>query len=796
MGDRMNGSVRIPRSLRRPAHSTAGKQESSRQGQPSVDINAASFVTAACLLAASPATLALAQGTSSQSTLPPLSVESKAARKKAPSAPSSAPSVAPVAAPQLTPEEKSANPYANPDAPYKVEQSASPKITQPVADTPQTITAIPKEVIEDKAATSLRELARQTPGVTLGFAEGGSAFGDAIYIRGFNARNQIYVDGLRDFGNGSREVFAIEQVEIYKGPGNVISGNANPGGSVSLVTKAPNERNNFYNLSTMFGTDHTIRTTADVSQVVGPGLAVRGNIMYNENEVAGRDITDDQRWGGFLAVTARPTDAFKITVDYYRLRTDGIPDWGVPININTRVPWTENGVNRSTFYGNALRDFIHNDVDAVTVKAEAKLSENTKLTSRTRYTRTEIAYVTSFPQGTAGPNVNIGNPQRFQDTDALAHQSELTFKFNTGAWRHTLVTGVEVAKVEMDRFNYSGLVSPPSGVPLFNPDPYRGLANPALNNVGPLTPNYDATIDTKSAYLLGTIKPSEQWFINGGIRFDHFERSQNSPNPNNVASREDNLVNWNAGIVYKPLPIASFYAAVATASNPIGAELDSTGVQYGGLTIGSSVLEPEKSIGYEIGTKWELFDRRLLATAALFHTDRKNARENTSACNNVTLDCTAADTGAYRVRGIELGVQGNVTERWMIYGGLVVMQTEVTESALLTNVGRRVANIPKQQFNLLTRYRLTDKLTIGGQAIYASEVYAGHLAAADNGYHTVPFWRFDALAEYKFTENFSAMVNAVNLTDELYYDALYQSNTANAFVAPGRAAYLTLNWKY
>jgi catecholate siderophore receptor len=792
----MSGSVRIPQSLRRPVASATGTPGSSRHGPPRADINAASFVTAACLLAASPATLALAQGASSQSSLPPLSIEAKAAKKKAASAPSRAPSVTPAVAPPLSPEEKSANPYAHPDAPYKVEQSASPKITQPIIDTPQTITAMPKEVIEDKAVTSLRELARQTPGVTLGFAEGGSAFGDAIYIRGFNARNQIYVDGLRDLGNASREVFAIEQVEVYKGPSSVISGNANPGGAVNLVTKAPNERNNFFNVSTMFGTDYTIRTTADINQVIGPGLAVRANIMYNENEVAGRDITEDQRWGGFLAVTARPTDAFKVTIDYYRLRTDGIPDWGVPININTRVPWTENGVGRSTFYGNAQRDFIHSDVDAVTVKVEAKVSDNATLTSRTRYSTTEIGYVASFPQGTAGPNVNIGNPQRLQDAEAVAHQSELTFKFNTGAWRHTLVTGAEVANVEFDRFNYSGLVSPPGGVPLFNPDPFRGLANPALNAVGPPTPNYDATIETKSAYVLDTIKLSDEWFINGGVRFDHFERSQNSPNVNNVARREDNLVNWNAGIVYKPLPIASFYAAVATASNPIGAELDSTGAQYGGLSIGASALEPERSVGYEIGTKWELFDRRLLATAALFQTDKENARENAPGCDNTTLVCMAGDTGAYRVRGIELGVQGNVTERWMIYGGLVVMETEVTESALANNVGRRVANIPEQQFNFLTLYRLTDRLTIGGQAIYSSEVYAGHLAAADNGHHTVPFWRFDALAEYKFTDNFSAMVNVVNLTDELYYDALYQSNTANAFVAPGRAAYLTLNWKY
>jgi catecholate siderophore receptor len=158
--------------------------------------------------------------------------------------------------------------------------------------------------------------------------------------------------------------------------------------------------------------------------------------------------------------------------------------------------------------------------------------------------------------------------------------------------------------------------------------------------------------------------------------------------------------------------------------------------------------------------------------------------------------CTAAATGAYRVRGFELGAAGNITEHWSVYGGLVVMETEVTGSANPANIGRRMANIPNTQFSLLTKYKLTDKLTVGGQAIYASEVFNGFFAAGPEGYRTVPYWRFDALAEYKFTDNFSAQLNVVNLTNELYYDTLYQQNNSFVYVAPGRAAYLTLNWKY
>jgi catecholate siderophore receptor len=198
------------------------------------------------------------------------------------------------------------------------------------------------------------------------------------------------------------------------------------------------------------------------------------------------------------------------------------------------------------------------------------------------------------------------------------------------------------------------------------------------------------------------------------------------------------------------------------------------------------LLDPEETSGVEVGTKWELFNKRVLATAAFFQTEKRHARENAGTTSNAE----------YRVRGVELGIQGNITERWSVYGGLVVMESEVLKSDIAANVGRRMANVPDRQFSLLTKYKLTDKLTIGGQAIYSSEVYSGHLSAADNGYHTVQYWRFDAMAEYKFTDHFSAQINVLNLTNELYYDALYQSNTANVFVAPGRVGYLTLNWKY
>lgn len=342
-----NSSARVPGSLRTFRKAGAGAVVSQPTSKP--DMRTASVLTAACLVAA-PLQGAFAQQSTGTGVtpLPPVTVESQQGKRK--QAPKAAPQPAPAVQAAPLPEQKSANPYANPNAPYKVETSGSTKLTEPLVNTPKTVTTIPKEVITDTAATSVRELARQTPGVTLGFGEGGNAFGDRIFIRGFDARNDIYVDGMRDAGNTSRETFAVEQAEVYKGPGGVIAGRGTPGGALNIITKRPNETQSFYQLSTMIGTDGTRRVTTDVNQVMSPGFSVRGNVLYHESDMAGRDYVDDQRWGGFFATTLKPSDTFKVTLDYYRLRTNGTPDFGIPANPVTKLPWTENGLARTTWY--------------------------------------------------------------------------------------------------------------------------------------------------------------------------------------------------------------------------------------------------------------------------------------------------------------------------------------------------------------------------------------------------------------------------------------------------------------
>lgn len=250
-----------------------------------------------------------------------------------------------------------ANPYANAGAPYKIERSANSRITEPLINTPRTITTVPKEVLADKGATSVRELVRTTPGLTLGTGEGGNAFGDRVFIRGFDARNDMYINGVRESGVSMRETFMTEQVEVIKGPAGTIGGRGTAGGAVNIVTKQP-AATNFSQFNTTLGTDLTRRQTMDLNYNINKDLAIRVNGLFQMADVAGRNHVFDNRYGGSFVAAWKPSEHFKATLDYYGVYMDQMPDWGVPFDPRIRRPFTESGLGRDRFYGEIGRAHV------------------------------------------------------------------------------------------------------------------------------------------------------------------------------------------------------------------------------------------------------------------------------------------------------------------------------------------------------------------------------------------------------------------------------------------------------
>src|SRR6201991_366211 len=320
-------------------------------------------------------------------------------------APQQAPAVAFSNAGGLSPDR---DPYADPAAPYKVDHlEQSGKFPEPILNTPKSITVLSKEVLEDKNATTLKQAILSTAGVTLGTGEGGNAFGDRFFIRGFDARNDIFIDGVRDSGVSVRENFFTEQVEILRGPASSFAGRGTAGGAINIVTKQATTEKSFYNEDTTFGTDRTKRVTIDVNQVVSPTFAVRVGGLFQDAGVAGRNYVTDNRDGGFIATTWKPVDSVKITTDYIHTELYGMPDFGVPYyrpgatgvsgqnNFTTTAggPFPDFGADRHNWYGFLNRDFFRTGQDIGTLNAEVQVTPDLLVTNKFRASSSTQNYI-------------------------------------------------------------------------------------------------------------------------------------------------------------------------------------------------------------------------------------------------------------------------------------------------------------------------------------------------------------------------------------------------------------------
>ncbi len=817
------GGVIVPRSLR--SLIAAGRIEDA------LGSNATRKATVGCLVAVASITGAEAQ----EQALPPVKVEAPVAHKRHATTKPTPEQLrvravlrraarakhAAQAKPKLAPANAAAqpadrNPYADPAAPYKADRLASPKFSEPIANTPKSITVLTKEILEDKDATSLKDVARTTAGVTIGTGEGGNAFGDRFFIRGFDARNDVFVDGIRDPAVSIRENFFTEQIEILKGPSSSIDGRGTTGGALNIVTKQATTDTSFYNADSTLASDNTKRVTFDVNQVISPTLAIRLDGMWQNANVSERDYTFDDRWGGLAAVKWTPTNDVTVTANYIHTDLHSLPDFGVPYDRVAELPVTSLGVPRDTYYGFVNRDFQDTQQDIGTVNGEWRVNDFVTLSNKIRDERSVLNYIGTIPeQSSSTPDGNFANPNpatwttnlnptsRYQVTNVVADQSAATIKFQTGQIANTVVTGAEASREVVSIDSYSGNTSEAVGAGATNGvasyldasvlDPPNFYTWPTAALTG--DPNI-ITVDTTSAFVLETANYRDLIILNGGLRFDQYDISAAKAGYSTIDA-SFGMWNYNFGIVVKPVPFVSIYSAYGTASDPIGAELDGTSANYGGLNPTSpinQIFSPIESRAAEVGTKWELFDRHLLATAALFRTDVSNARElvPTGYSNAGTIQAGAA----YHVQGIDLGAEGKITDRWSVYSGLVLMNTRVDNSAVPTNIGLPLAFVANQSFNVLTKYKINQYVEVGGQATYRSKIYGGTLLAADQGTVLPDYWRFDAFVEGYFLKHYKWKVFVNNIFNKLYYDAFYQSAAPFVLVAPGRVIGVQLSARF
>jgi catecholate siderophore receptor len=591
----------------------------------------------------------------------------------------------------------------------------------------------------------------------------------------------------------------VEQVEVLKGPSSTFGGRGTTGGAISLVSKQPADQN-FANFTGVLGTDDTYRATVDANHRFGDDLSIRVNAMYHESGVARRKYVFNDRWGVTVAAKYTPTDNLTITGDSYHLTTDELPDWGVSYNVAANKPLV---FDRDLWYGVLARDYRNTWADIYTAKAIYQATDDLKLQTVFRYGQTLNAYVASAPEAPVLTNANPllwtlrANPkQRDAVTSYFANQSDLTWDFTVGGLEHTVVAGYELDTEKVRNRQYANLASELGGGVVVQPTTITHLVSaPNPNAPWPFPRALSAVrtteVDSKSLYLVDTIKLAEKWQVMGGLRYDSYDITLDTFTlatgvKTSVANKSE-FVNYTLGVVYKPVEAASIYASFGTSSNPSGEQLDAAAADYGGLVATNAALKAEKNRAYELGVKWNVLDEHLNLAAALFRVDKINARVAVGAGAAQTISLA----GDQRVDGYEFTVNGNITPQWSVFGGFTHISAKTTGSPIAAQVGAAYPNIAKNGFTMLSRYQVTEGLYVGGSANYSSRKYGGTVVVGNT--YVPSYWRFDAFAGYRFNERVAVSVNVLNVGDKLYYDALYRSATPFTYMAPGRSALLKLD---
>ena len=710
----------------------------------------------------------------------------------------------------------------------------SPKSTAPIVDTPQTVTVVSQEQIRQQNLLTLRDALTTIPGITFGAGEGGGGYGDSINLRGYSANNDLTVDGVRDSAQYSRtDPFNLQQIEVYNGANSVFNGSGSVGGTINLVSKIPFARN-ATTVQAAVGTDNYYRAAVDSNWRLNDLIAVRINAMYHENDVPGRDVENYERWGVAPSITIGVDSDTSLTLAYIHQDDDNTPIYGVPFFLSGVNDGPLAGVNDSDYFGIVNLDEQKTKVDRLTATFRHAFSDNVSIRNLTRWQRVHQYSQTSAPQGVfclasglqpvgGSANATVGSacptgqntpgfyypagPRglvRDQVNDLIHNQTDLTVVSGAkGGLFNTLVIGASYTQEDYSIENAQLLRNPGGATP--NPaQPPISLSNPNTVWTGPV--NYIRTGnsygDTRNlaVYAFDTLEISPMFELNAGLRYESVRtvfRADTVATPATGAAyvrgadqtSDENLFSWRFGAVFHPVENVSLYAAYGNAKTPSSATVRA-GCGLPAAAPGAAdpcAVAPEKARTYEIGAKAELFDKKLLLTAALFRNERSNFRipSNDPAQPNSlqVLD------GQSRVDGLALGISGNVTPEWAVFANYTYLDSDVRQSVsdfclatpgatgCLNNAatpdpqrGDRLIQTPKHSGSLFTTYAFPFGLQIGYGLTYQGKFATNQRNLAQRTQFMVDDYLIHrAFVSYDFKNGLVAQLNVSNFTNEDYY---------------------------
>ncbi len=709
-----------------------------------------------------------------------------------------------------------------------------------VQDTPQAISVINAEQLKSQGINSLEGALRNVPGITIAIGEGGTLNGDQFKIRGFDAKDDVYVDGLRDFGAYTRDSFNYEEVQVLKGPSGAMFGRGTTGGAINTLSKRP-ELRDFESVDAYAGNGAYYRGLADLNHQFGETTAARLTLMGTSTEVVDRDFIYNKRWGAALTVaTGLGTDT-TAQVSYLHQHSRGRPDYGIVIVQKPgdiiAMPASEYGVGveRSTFTG-FLNDIDRNDADMVTVRLSHRVNDKVSLTSDTRYgVYSRYFQYTTVDQCQAACTAALfdGNPateafggtggQGPYDMNAWGLQNISTIRvdYDLGHFKNQLIGGIDVSRQQNDKtiFAYTlpapfttrpsiprPLVTPnpvfPAGYAVFRAVPGQNISCPSAtlncttlvngvsvstNTLGSATEFSSGKSTDAGIFLTDRLWLTEQLSVIGSYRVDAYQAELDSTLFNATIQNikvKPTLKSPRMSVVFEPASDQTYYVSWGKSQTPQGTSIVGAAAA---VAVTTKDLAPEDSEIWEAGAKFTVPTTRLAFTASVFDIKKDNALQTDPA----TGFLQAQSGERQEVKGVELGLAGKVTNAWTVSAGYTYLDAQIKES--FTNCTVAAANATGTPAGIIcpvgttVAFPVLNQIAVGNQVTFVPKTSATFYTTYD-----LSAW-IDGLAmggdvTYQSMTPVGYTARSVSFTDRASQTALRLSQvpenvTLDAFIA-------------
>lgn len=659
----------------------------------------------------------------------------------------------------------------------RVRRTQIGKGNQDLKDIPQSVTVQTERLIDDRNLDDFREVLRSTAGVTFQAGETGE---EDIRLRGFSLQQagDIYRDGLRDGALYERDTFNDDRIEVLKGSASMLFGKGSTGGVVNQVSKQPFLVNQ-HEIDYTLGTGKMNRLTGDFNFITGENAALRVNAMVHDADNWGasqrkKGIAPTYRWG----IGTR--DEF--SVGLFHLDIDGRPNYNHPWILSsdgTILP----KLPAKNYYGLG-NDHLDTNATYGTLSHVHRFDHEGQLKTTLRHGRYErdllasaIGFVSPTTEATLNDNTALRRTPkaRIGVSDLTQLASDYSGTFEWGGRRHELLAGIDLYREEAERNN--------SATAGLTPAPNTRVGSP---NDGAVRPDTRATVPMNTfdaqdigLYAQDTVSLSPTVKLVGGLRFDRFSADYRTAAGVETSARTENLWSPRVGLLYQPSALESYYVSFGTSYNTSGDTYQFTPTPPANARAANTPAE--KSRNFEIGGKWELFERKALLGIAAFYSEKYNER-------NTDPDTAAQQellSGKRHATGMEFNLAGRFTPAWEVFFNHTwIPSAKIDESNQPLGAngggaqveGDRPGLTPKHSGSLWTTYRVLPQVRLGFGLNYRSKQNPeGNRAVTADSFVTA-----DAMAEYTFNERWSAKLNVTNLTDELYADGLYRG-----FYMPG-----------